>query len=427
MLFDPLLTVYIRHLSRRQLTFAAEPAATELPPPAANRRYLLYLHVPFCEVLCPFCSFHRVEFQKNRAHRYFEALRREIRHVTGAGYSFGELYIGGGTPTVLVDELAKTISLLRELHPVERVSVETSPAHMQDNQLSMLKSAGVNRLSVGVQSFDDQLLREMKRYEKYGSSALIQERLRNAAGVFDTLNVDMIFNFPHQTEALLQKDLEILTDDLGIDQVSFYPLMLARSTRKLVEREMGPMNYGRERRFYDHIADYMRSAGYRRTSAWCFSRSKAMIDEYITENEEYLGLGSGSFSYLGGSLYATTFSINRYLNLVEAGGTGLVRSRRMSERDQMRYYLLMRMFGGSLDLQAAEARFGNRFQRRLWLDLIGLRLLGAVRKADGHLTLTNSGCYLWVMMMREFFVGVNNFRDEMRRHISAERHMLPAG
>jgi menaquinone C8-methyltransferase len=426
MLFDSLLTAYIRRLSRRQLTFEAGPAATELPAPAADRRYLLYLHVPFCEVLCPFCSFHRVEFQRRRAQRYFQALRREIRHVTDAGYSFGELYVGGGTPTVMVDELSETISLLRELHPIERVSVETSPAHMEGDQLSMLRSAGVNRLSVGVQSFDDQLLREMQRYEKYGSSALIRQRLRNADGVFDTLNVDMIFNFPHQTEALLQKDLEILTDDIGVDQVSFYPLMLARSTRKFVERQMGPMNYGRERRFYNQIADHMRCAGYQRSSAWCFSRSKAMLDEYIAENEEYLGLGSGSFSYLGGTLYATTFSINRYLSLVEAGATGLVRNRRMSERDQMRYYLLMRLFGGSLDLPAAEARFGNRFQQSLRLDLIGLRMLGAITITDGHVTLTNSGYYLWVVMMREFFVGVNNFRDEMRQHISAERHLQPA-
>jgi len=426
MLLDPLLTAYIRRLSRQHLRFAAETAATELPPPVADRRYLLYLHVPFCEVLCPFCSFHRVEFKRNRTQRYFQALRREIQYVTNAGYRFGELYIGGGTPTVMQDELAETISLLREQHPLERVSVETSPAHIEGNRLSVLRSARVNRLSVGVQSFDDRLLKEMRRYETYGNGKFIQERLRNINGVFDTLNVDMIFNFPHQTGALLQNDLEILTDDICVDQVSFYPLMMAKSTRKSIHREMGPMDYRRERGFYEQIAAHMQSAGYRRTSAWCFSRTTAMMDEYIAGNEEYLGLGSGSFSYLGGTLYATTFSINRYLRLVEAGGTSLTRNRRLNERDQMRYYLLMRLFGGLLDLQVAEARFDNRFRHTLSRVLFGLRLLGAIRSSEGRLSLTDSGYYLWVAMMREFFIGVNNFRDEMRHHISEERDVLPA-
>jgi coproporphyrinogen III oxidase-like Fe-S oxidoreductase len=238
------------------------------------------------------------------------------------------------------------------------------------------------------------------------------------------LNIDMIFNFPHQTATSLQTDLRILTDELGVDQVSFYPLMSADSTKKAMRKEIGEVVYDRERDWYELIAGHMLSAGYSRSSAWCFSRAPSMIDEYITEHEDYLGLGSGAFSYLSGSLYASTFSINHYLQLTEAGGTGIVRRSGLGSRDQMRYHLLMQLFTGSLDLIAAERRFGGQFRTTLLPELGGLLLSGSVRWSQGRLKLTERGYYLWVVMMREFFNGVNNFRDQMRHGIAAELALL---
>jgi coproporphyrinogen III oxidase-like Fe-S oxidoreductase len=375
-------------------------------------------------VLCPFCSFHRVEFREDRTVRYFRALRDEIRRVSDLGFRFCELYIGGGTPTVMPDELLATVQLVRELHPMQRMSTETNPDDIVGDRLQPLRDAGINRLSVGVQSFDDSLLRKMQRYDKYGSSEQIRERLASVRGVFETLNIDMIFNLPQQTERSLQNDLRILTDELAVDQVSFYPLMTANSARKAMHQQMGVVDYRREKALYTMIARHMLGAGYVRSSAWCFSRQESMIDEYIAQQDEYLGLGSGAFSFLQGSIYASTFSINHYLRLVAGGQTGLVRRRSLARIDQMRYHLLMRLFGGSLDLDAADRRFDGDFTKALRLELTGLRLIRAVRRDRHCLRLTERGYYLWVMMMREFFTGVNNLRDEMRHHIHIENNML---
>ncbi|MEJ2603221.1 MAG: radical SAM protein, partial [Gammaproteobacteria bacterium] len=233
----------LRRTNRRYMSFERAPVANALPEPAPERIHLLYLHIPFCEVLCPFCPFHRVEFQQERTLHYFRSLREEIRRATDHGYLFGELYVGGGTPTVLSDELAETIALVRRLHPIRRVSVETNPDDLADERLPMLRDAGVNRLSVGVQSFDDELLRAMQRYGKFGSGSVIRDRLAAVHGVFDTLNVDMIFNFPSQTGERLSRDLEILTDELGVDQVSWYPLMTATATRKAMAKHLGEVDF----------------------------------------------------------------------------------------------------------------------------------------------------------------------------------------
>ena len=420
-MLDALISRYVRSLNQRLMTFQAPPGKVALPAPDADRNYLLYLHVPFCVVLCPFCSFHRVEFREDRAKAYFNALRAEIRRVSELGYRFSEVYVGGGTPTVLPDELAKTMTLVRDLHPVGAMSAETNPLDLDVDTMKDLKAAGLTRLSVGVQSFDDGLLREMERYAKYGSGDQVRQHLRSVQGMFDTLNVDMIFNFPHQDRAMLDADLATLTGELSVDQVSWYPLMTTDTTARPMARSIGAVDRTRERGLYERISRHMLEAGYQRSSAWCFSRRPGMFDEYIVEHEEYVGLGSGSFSYVGGTMFASTFSINHYLDRIEAGATGIVRQRDMNRLEQMRYFLLMQLFAGELSLEPAEQRFGGAFERTLWRDLAGLRMLGAIETRGRTIRLTESGYYLWVILMREFFSGVNNFRDGMRQSIRSER------
>jgi coproporphyrinogen III oxidase-like Fe-S oxidoreductase len=423
-LFGFLIDSILRRANRRVLDFSAAEEKPKLPPADPRLHYLLYLHIPYCRVLCPFCSFHRVRFRRDRAQPYFESLRREIRRVSEAGYVFDELYVGGGTPTVLPEELAQTIGTVRELHPVQAVSVETNPDDLEKGGISRLGDVGVNRVSVGVQSFDDALLAEMQRLEPYGSGVVIARRLKKAQGSFDTLNVDMIFNFPHQTEESLDRDLDILISDIGADQVSWYPLMTASSTRRAMLEDMGRVDYSRERRLYECIVTRMSDAGYSRGSAWCFSRKPGLVDEYIVDHYEYVGLGSGAFSYLQGSLYASTFSLNHYGRLVARGRTGLTLRRKMNERDRMRYYLLMRLFAGSLNLDVAQEKFDGRFRNQLWPELAALRLFGVTKPDGATLRLTERGYYLWVMMMRDFFSSVSDLRDEMRQHIPDERAVI---
>jgi coproporphyrinogen III oxidase-like Fe-S oxidoreductase len=90
---DSLIGSYFRRSNRRYMRFADSPAGTCLPSPDPARQYMLYLHIPYCVALCPFCSFHRVKFKRDAAQLYFQALRREIESVTDAGYRFGELYM----------------------------------------------------------------------------------------------------------------------------------------------------------------------------------------------------------------------------------------------------------------------------------------------------------------------------------------------
>jgi len=412
----PLLTVVRREFAAA-MRFAEDDTFEVMPkPPAAPCQ--LYVHVPFCEVLCPFCSFHRVRFNASKSKRYFDALRREIALYHDAGFRFCDVYVGGGTPTVDADELIETLAAVRARSPVRSISVETNPNHLQPELMQRLRDAGVRRLSVGVQSFDDGLLAGMERLEKYGHAEQIRERLAAAKGIFPTLNVDMIFNLPGQTLAMLDHDLDVL-QSLGVDQVSFYPLMTAPSARHAMQKSMGLSDARLRHPMYGRILDRMLPA-YRAASAWCFSRGEGMFDEYIIEQDDYVGVGSGAFSYVGGAMYSTTFSLQHYCRRVEGGHNGITQRRSLSLKERMRYDFLVRLFGGTLDRAYIERRWGRAFAVRLAPELLAMRLLGATRHDADGIRLTRRGMYCWMLMMAEFFNAVNDVRERMRAHVRQE-------
>jgi coproporphyrinogen III oxidase-like Fe-S oxidoreductase len=416
--FERPLVALLRHEYAASMRFAEDDAA-EVMPAAPGSPCQLYVHIPFCEVLCPFCSFHRVRYDEARTGRYFEALQREIRLYHDAGFRFADVYVGGGTPTVNPQALLDTLALVRKLSPVRAISIETNPNHLEPEWLHRYRDAGVTRLSVGVQSFDDGLLERMERLHKYGSAAQIRERLAAAQGIFPTLNIDMIFNLPDQTVAMLDRDLELLLQ-LGVDQVSFYPLMAAPSARRKMERRMGRADPRLRHAMYERILAALLPT-YRAASAWCFSRGESQFDEYIIDQADYVGVGSGAFSYVGGAMYSTTFSLEHYARRVEGGQSGITQRHVLSLKQRMRYDYLIRLFGGELRREAIERRYGwKAFVRRMAPELAAMRLIGATRHDRDAIRLTPLGMYCWVLMMAEFFNAVNDVREQMRDHIRAE-------
>ena len=311
MLSERIVTGALRILNRSYL--GQQPAdVTQLPAPAPGKQYTLYLHVPFCERLCPYCSFNRFLYGEDRARTYFKSLRTELERSADLGYQFATLYVGGGTPTILIDELCETIDLARRLFPeIQEVSAETSPNHITEATIDALKDR-VDRFSVGVQSFDDTLLKP--------DGPLRQVRLRRdrsssgcsrAAGKFHSLNVDMIFNFPSQSRAILERDIEMVKAT-GANQTTFYPLMASPKNRRELARTIGAIDFTRETEYYRIVCEGL-APEFEPASAWTFSKDKGgMIDEYIVDYDEYVGLGSGALSFLGGRIYNNTFSLSDY-------------------------------------------------------------------------------------------------------------------
>ncbi|MBN1643384.1 MAG: coproporphyrinogen III oxidase family protein [Dehalococcoidales bacterium] len=367
----------------------------------------LYIHIPFCRTLCPFCCFNRYLLDETKARRYFINLKKEVEFYIQRGFRFSDFYFGGGTPTVLMDELLGFIDFLKQNFNVRRISLETTHREITPEVIASLKNAGINRLSIGVQSFDDDLLKAMGRLVGSGEEA--KEKLKIAQGQFDTVNADFIFNFPTQTVEQFKKDVAIFKE-LGLDQATFYPLMPSPHKKSRLERKFSKVDTAREREFYEVILQELYLSGYQASTAWCFSHGHRQIDEYIIDYDDYVGVGAGSVGFLNGDFYVNTFALEKYDELISAGKLPIVSWRRLSEREHLRYYMLTKLFGMSLDRYKFLQRFDGDVDRKLWWELKFFKLFGLV-KDEGLIKVTPKGMYTVCVMQKEFFAALNTLRE----------------
>lgn len=410
-----------------------------IPGPKPGQPYMLYIHIPFCERLCPYCSFNRFPFSEDYALPYFANLRREMMMLKELGYDFDSVYIGGGTPTIVLDELCDIIDMAKSEFSIKEVSCETNPNHLIPEYLERLQGR-VDRMSVGVQSFDDGLLKQMDRYDKYGSGESTLEAIKVAAPYFKSLNVDMIFNFPAQTEEILRRDLEMVLES-GASQTTFYPLMASPSVEKSLAATVGKVDYNRERHFYEIICDTLAGGGnspFIHGSAWTFNkrpegnlsdaRGGQMIDEYIVDYEEYPAIGSGGMTYLGDTQYVNTFSVREYNEAIQANRMSVMGKATFSKHNRMRYRFMMQLFGLRLDKKQWKRDFGCSVAQGLPAEYAFMKMSGAFDVDDDEqITLTPKGRYLMVVMMRQFFIGVNNLRDQARAALPEDERDLLFG
>jgi coproporphyrinogen III oxidase-like Fe-S oxidoreductase len=409
------LTGYITRREGRKFLKLGESIDENLITPSGlgeNTAPSLYIHIPFCRSLCPFCCFNRYLFDEEIARRYYRHLERELEIYIEKGFKFTNFYFGGGTPTVLMDELTGFIDLLRRSFRVEQVSLETTPREITPATVAALKAAGINRLSIGIQSFDPAVIKSMGRVSLTDEE--IEAKLLMAQGQFDTLNVDFVFNFPEQSIRQFEADVARFKA-LGIDQATFYPLMASPHKKDAMERKFNRISTSREKQFYDVIIRELYEKGYHPSTAWCFSRGERMIDEYIVQDDDYIGIGAGSVSIVGGNFFVNSFALDKYGQYIESGRLPVIGWRRLSEKEHRRYYLLTKLFGMNLDAEQFRRRFHADISRELPLEMFFFRTFGLI-SSDGRAQVTRKGMYPVSVMMREFFAALNGLREYCIEH-----------
>lgn len=314
-------------------TFASPPGA--------------YVHIPFCERICPFCPYNKVLHQPALVQRYFAALRQEIAQYTEQLEApFTSLYIGGGTPTLCLDELA---SIVASIPVTGERAIEVLPTHATPGRLMKLEQMGINYVSLGAQSFDDRMLRYLKRP---GTAEDNRRALDHLAGRFACVDVDLIFDVAFDDETIFFHDVETCFS-AGVEQVSTYPLMRFGYT------PFGKAHHDRHR---EHAVLRRAEAiaaqyGYERRSVWTFNRRDAPNYTSITR-PSYLGLGAGSASYTGPLFLVNHFSIQRYIEEIEADHLPIARVLRLPPPVAHTYALFWQLYTGRVDSARLSERSG---------------------------------------------------------------------
>ncbi len=390
------------------------------PKPQEGHKYMLYAHIPFCKTLCSYCTFHRFLFKEHKAREYFVNLRKEMQMVHDLGYNFTSMYIGGGTTTVLMDELVRTIELARELFPnMKEVSCETDPQAMGDPSIKLLKGL-VDRMSIGVQSFDDGILKMTER-DKFGTGQEVFDNIMKAQEIFPICNVDLIFGFRGQTDEVLREDMRKILE-LSPRQITTYPLMVTSQTKRSVKDSLAapPEIMAHQ---YRIILDSL-AKDYTQLSSWAFGKANNEgFDEYVIDNDEYLGIGSGAFSFLGDSLYANTFSLRRYIERISSNRNGVERKKTFKKYDVLQYRLLLGLFAGRLSRKYFREVHDVKLDTALFKEIMALKAVGAIRENPQdpeQFIVTDRGKLLGLVMMKDFYSAMDNIRAELRRPLKEE-------
>lgn len=397
-------------------TLTLDPCILDVfPKPQEGHQYMMYAHIPFCNTLCSYCTFHRFLFKEHKAREYFVNLRKEMEMVHALGYNFTSLYVGGGTTTILMDELVKTLELARKLFPaIKEVSCETDPQAMAHPELHLLKGL-VDRMSVGVQSFDDNILKMIER-DKFGTGKEVFENIQKAQEMFPICNVDMIFGFRGQTDEILHSDMNKVVQ-LSPRQITTYPLMVTSQTKRSVKDSLAaePEHLARQ---YRIILDTL-TKSYTQLSSWAFGKANNEgFDEYVIDNDEYLGIGSGAFSFLGDTLYVNTFSLRRYNDRISNNRDGVERKRTFKKAEILRYRLLLGLFAGRLSRKYFRDIHDTNLDRALFKEISALKLTGAIKENPedpNQFIVTDRGKLLGLVMMKDFYTAMDNIRAELRK------------
>ncbi len=372
---------------------------------AADKVDALYVHIPFCRSLCPFCIFNRQLHDPKLEDLYFPFLKKEAEIYYNQGYKFNTLYVGGGTPTVNFEHLIDTIEFLKNLYPLKEISVESTYRELDENKINELKDLGVNRLSIGIQTFDEELSKRIGRAWQHKDEAL--EIMSIANEKIPTLNVDLLFNFPFQTYQQFEGDIDILLES-KVKQITAYPLMSSIYSQlfKNIDRK-------REKGFYNILIKKMKEAKYIPSTPWCFSKNKTeAIDEYTTKFDYYIGIGTSSISYVNERFYVNTFSIAKYINLLKENKIPAIIDKRIAE-ESIDFFLLNRLFA----LEIKKEDFIKKYKSAYNLNyvIILLKLFNCIKEKREKIILTERGFYLMSSSMRAFLSVLDTLREELRK------------
>lgn len=288
----------------------------------------IYIHIPFCHQICHYCDFNKVFFENQPVDEYIETIDKELSLLKQSGADFTKVetvFFGGGTPTALtakqLERLLEIVHSYINVKALTEFSTEANPDELTMDKLSVLKNGQVKRLSLGVQSFDAELLKKIGRSHSPKQAIDVVNNARRAG--FENISIDMIYALPGQTQAQWKDTLDQALA-LELPHYSGYSLIVEPKTvfYNLMNKGRLPLpGEDEETVMFAELIDRMEQAG--RTqyeiSNFAIPGSESIHNMIYWENDEYAGIGAGAHGYLNGVRYANIAPLKRYMEHVETG------------------------------------------------------------------------------------------------------------
>ena len=376
----------------------------------------VYIHIPFCHQICNYCDFNKVFFKNQPVDEYIEALGREMEMtVAGMPEAFSNIetiFLGGGTPTALsAEQIQKLLSLITKHIPMSSVkefSSEANPDELTIDKLQALYNGGVNRLSMGVQSFDQSLLKKIGRTH---SNEHVYETIQNAKNVgFKNISIDLMYGLPGQTMEQWQETLEKALA-LNLPHYSAYSLIVEPKTIFYIQYAKGKLHLPTEdleADMYGVLMDTMEAHGLRQYEISNFANEgfESTHNKIYWDNDEYAGFGAGAHGYLEGIRYSNVAPIKKYIETVMAGERPLLHEHEVTgdEKLEEQMFLGLRKSAG-VTHEEFEKKFGQPMLS-IYKEIIDQLQEEQLIEIDSEgIRLTRKGRFIGNEVFQRFLVG----------------------
>ena len=291
-----------------------------------NKELGIYIHIPFCKQKCYYCDFVSYVDTVERMNKYIEKLKEEIineKNIYQNDYNVTTIYIGGGTPSILEKEHIKDIlDILKEqlknnktkFQDIE-ITIEVNPRTAEEEKLKQYKESGINRLSIGLQSTNDNLLKEIGRIHNY-QDFLTTYNMAKKIG-FENINIDLMIGLPNQTIKDLKNAIQEIKR-LNPNHVSVYSLIVEEGTKieQLLDQKILELpDEDLERKMYWYVKNSLELLGYNHYEISNFAKPRKESKHNLNcwEQKEYIGLGLAAHSYINGIRYGNTNNLKEYI------------------------------------------------------------------------------------------------------------------
>ena len=288
-----------------------------------NKKELgIYVHIPFCKQKCYYCDFISYPNLCNEIPQYIESLIKEIDEFDFTNYHVTTIYLGGGTPSYIDSKYIKQIlTKIKEKtkYEIAEITIEANPGTVTETKLKDYREAGINRISIGLQSTKNQLLKQIGRIHTY-EEFLDAYNLAKKVG-FENINVDLMLGLPNQTIKDLKESL-IKVIDLNPNHISIYSLIVEEGTKieKLLEQgKLKLPDEEQERNMYWYVKNTLELNGYHHYEISNFAKEGKESKHNLNcwNQKEYVGFGVAAHSYINGIRYSNTEKIEEYIKNME--------------------------------------------------------------------------------------------------------------
>lgn len=361
-----------------------------------------YVHVPFCAHRCGYCDFTLVAGKDHLIDSYLKALETELDNSPigggeGQRIELETLYFGGGTPSHLSpQQLRQLFDLVLsrfELSDDCEFTIEANPVDLTIERIDVLCEYGVNRISLGVQSFDDKMLSVLERNHDGETIRDVMERLR---GAIDNVSFDLIFGVPGQTLELWDQTLSAAVE-LGPAHISSYGLTYEKGTSFWSRKNAGDLQSAPEdleREMYARVMDSLASRGYEQyeISSFALPGRRSRHNQVYWSGKPYLAFGPGAARYVGGFRETNHRSVTTWLQQIQSGGSGTMEREQLDDEDRARERLILglRLIEG-IDIEQFEWETGFSVFELAEQEIDRAVRQGLLDSTDSRLRLTYEG------------------------------------